>query len=161
MVTGRGLRLVHIVTVALAVALVSGIGFELWTRDGSMLPPPSWLSVLLVVVMAGLIIVVAWPIRVWRAGRSTKRLDPLRAARVLVLAQAAALTGGAVFGWYVGHLAVLLPDLSLMAYRRQLWVLVAILGSCVVLIAAGLVVQHWCRLDQPGDPDNHSREGRG
>ena len=53
-------------------------------------------------------------------GPATTSLDPLRAARTVVLAQAAALTGSAAAGWYAGQLVVVSTDLSLVANRSRI-----------------------------------------
>ena len=76
---------------------------------------PSLLSGVLLVVMGGLVLWLARPVRRYLQGRATTSLDPLRAARTVVLAQAAALTGSAAAGWYLGQLVVVLTDLSLDA----------------------------------------------
>ena len=84
----------------------------------------------------------AWPVRSYLAGRSTRRLDPLRAARVVVLAQAATLTGAAAAGWYAGQLAVVAGDLSLVANQDRLWRLALLVGAGLVLsLPSGLVAQ--------------------
>ena len=79
-------------------------------------------------------------------------LDPLRAARVVVLAQSATLTGAAAVGWYAGQLAVVAGGLSLVVNQDRVWRLAVLVGTAVVLALAGLVAQHWCRVD-PRDDD--------
>ena len=74
----------------------------------------------LLVVMGGLVLWLARPVRRYLQGRATTSLDPLRAARTVVLAQAAALTGSAAAGWYPGQLVVVVTDLSLEANKARL-----------------------------------------
>ena len=70
--------------------------------------------------------------------------------RTLVLAQAAALTGALVTGWYAAQVLVLLPDFDVDS-QRTLGVRAAALAAGGVLLAiAGLVAQGMCRVD--GDP---------
>ena len=101
-----------------------------------------------------------WPARCAATcrGGPTTSLDPLRAARTVVLAQAAALTGSAAAGWYLGQLVVVLTDLSLEANRGRLLPLGALVVAGVALAAAGLVAQRWCRIDPPAEDDDEARD---
>jgi len=153
MVTGHGVRARTAAVVALVVGFVSWLLWHLITGGGDLVPRPSWLAAVLLAGMAAFVVGFAWPVRAYLAGRSTRRLDPLRAARVVVLAQAATLTGAAAAGWYAGQLAVAASGLSLVANADRLWRLAILVGAGVVLCIAGLVGQHWCRVDPPSDGD--------
>jgi Protein of unknown function (DUF3180) len=145
-------REIRVHTLALVAAVTGVIGFAVFallTRDGSLVPRPSLLAGVLLVVMGGLVLWMARPVRRYLAGRATGTLDPLRAARVVVLAQAAALTGAAAAGWYAGQLAVVATDLSLVANQGRLLPLAALVVAAVALSAAGVVAQRWCRIDPP------------
>ena len=156
-------REIRVGTLAL-VAAVTGIVafgvFAMLTRDGSLVPRPSLLAGVLLVVMGGLVLWLARPVRRYLAGRATTSLDPLRAARTVVLAQAAALTGAAAAGWYAGQLAVVATDLSLEANRLRILPLLAHVLAALALAVAGLVAQRWCRID-PHDEDDETREHLG
>lgn len=147
----EGLRPRHLLTVAAAVFLVSAIVWNFYTGSGRLLPGPTWLTLAVVLVLAGLVLWGGWQVRSYQRGALTKEFTVLRAARTLRLAQAASLTGAAVAGWFLGHLAILLPDRDLTPYSRQIVPLLLIIASAVVLTVAGLVAQRWCRL--PEDPD--------
>ena len=108
--------------------------------------------------MGGLVLWLARPVRRYLQGRATTSLDPLRAARTVVLAQAAALTGSAAAGWYAGQLVVVLTDLSLDANRGRLLPLGALVVAGVALAAAGLVAQRWCRIDPPAEDDDDAHD---
>lgn len=151
MVTGHGVRARVAVLIALVVGVASWLLWQLVTGDGSLVPRPSWLAAILLAGMAAFVAGFAWPVRSYLLSRSTRRLDPLRAARVVVLAQAATLTGAAAAGWYAGQLAVVAGGLSLVANEDRLWRLTILVGAGVVLSIAGLVAQHWCRVDPPSE----------
>ena len=148
----EGLRVRHLLTMLAAVTLISGVIWHLYTRTGRMLHAPAWLTALVLVVLAGLVLWAGWQVRAYQRGRVRTAFSPLRAARILGLAQAGALTGAAVSGWYLGHLAILLPDRDLTPYARQIVPLLVVIGAGGLLATAGLVAQRWCRL--PEDPDD-------
>ena len=149
------IRVQTLVLVAAAAGLVSFGVFVMITRSGELVPRPPLLAGVLLVVMAGLVLWLARPVRRYLQGRATIPLDPVQAARTVVLAQAAALTGSAATGWYAGQLAVVLTDLSLVANRSRILPLSLLLVAGVVLATAGLVAQRWCRVD-PRDEDEVS-----
>ncbi|KRE42389.1 hypothetical protein ASG74_08110 [Knoellia sp. Soil729] len=153
MVTGHGVRARVAALVVVVIGVASWLLWMLVTGEGTLVPRPSWLAAGLLAAMAAFVIGFAWPVRSYLAGSSTRRLDPLRAARVVVLAQAATLTGAAAAGWYAGQLAVVASDLSLVANEDRLWRLAILVGASVVLCIAGLLAQRWCRVD-PRDTDD-------
>lgn len=143
------------------VGIVSFGLFEVVARSGELVPRPPLLAAVLLTVMAGLVLWLARPVRQYLRGRATRSLDPLRAARTVVLAQAAAITGAAAAGWYAGQLAVVLTELSLVANRSRVLPLALLVFAGVVLAAAGLLAQRWCRIDPREDDrdtdDEHDR----
>ncbi|MFL6079802.1 MAG: DUF3180 domain-containing protein [Ornithinibacter sp.] len=144
--------------VAAVAGIISFAVFALITRSGTLVPRPSLLSGVLLVVMGGLVLWLARPVRRYLQGRATTTLDPLRAARTVVLAQAAALTGAAAAGWYLGQLVVVVTGLSLEANRSRVLPLAAIVVAAVALATAGLVAQRWCRVDPPEEDDDEARD---
>jgi hypothetical protein len=149
-------RVQTLLLVAAGAGVVSFVVYLLLTRDGSLVPRPPTLAGVLLLVMGGLVLWLARPVRRYLQGRATTSLDPLRAARTVVLAQAAALTGSAAAGWYAGQLAVVAGDLSLVANQSRVVPLLLMLLAGVALAAAGLVAQRWCRVE-PRDEDEDER----
>lgn len=144
---GRGLRLGHLVGVTLVLGGLSWMGWSLYLNSGGLLPPASWISAVLLAVMAALVFAAGLPVRRFLRGQATKPLSPIRAARTLVLAQAAALTGAGVLGFYAAQLALVLPDIDLPSYRSLMWRLLGLCLGAVLLAAAGMATQRMCRID--------------
>ena len=154
----KEIRVQTLVLVAAVTGIASFAVFTVITRSGALVPRPSLLSGVLLVVMGGLVLWLARPVRRYLQGRATTTLDPLRAARTVVLAQAAALTGSAAAGWYAGQTAVVLTGLSLDANQSRLLPLGALIVAGVALAAAGLVAQRWCRIDPRDEDDEDARD---
>ena len=146
---GLGLRWAQLVATALVVGAVSWIGWRIYLNTGALLGPASWVSSVLLLIMAVLVVGAGLPVRRFLRGEATRPLSPIRAARTLVLAQAAALTGAGVLGWYAAQAAHALAELSLPGYRELLWRLLALCGSAAVLAVAGMLTQRMCRVDPP------------
>lgn len=151
---GRGLRWSQLAGIAIVVGLLSWLGWRLYLNAGNLLGPASWVSSVLLVVMAVLVIGAGLPVRRFLRGEARKPLSPIRAARTLVLAQAAALTGAGVFGWYVAQVAHAAAELDLSGYRALLWQLLALCAAALVLTTAGMVTQRMCRVDPPEDRED-------
>ncbi|HYN29271.1 MAG TPA: DUF3180 family protein [Dermatophilaceae bacterium] len=139
--------------VALVVGVASGVLWAVWARSGRLVPEPSLLAAGLLVLIAVLVLALAWPVRRYLHGRARHLLDPVRAARTVALAQAAALTGAAAAGWYGGQLAAVAPDLELLANQGRAWRLLLLTVLSATLCGAGLVAQRWCRVQPPDDPE--------
>ena len=127
--------------------------------SGSLVPRPPCCSGVLLVAMGGLVLWLARPVRRYLHGRATTPLDPLRAARTVVLAQAAALTGSAAAGWYAGQLAVVAERPLARREPGPAAAAGALVVAGVALAAAGLVAQRWCRVDPPDEDDDEPRPG--
>jgi hypothetical protein len=106
-------------------------------------------------------------IRVLRWRNSTKPnstgkktvLDPLLAARTLVLAQACAYAGTVLLGWHVG---IFLDQLRIWSLRSNLgitWLALAMAGGGLVMIIVGLLVERFCRIP-PEDSDTNGADGK-
>lgn len=148
---GLGLRWPQLAATALVVGALSWIGWRIYLNSGALLGPASWVSSVLLFVLGVLVIGAGLPVRRFLRGEATKSLSPIRAARTLVLGQAAALTGAGVLGWYAAQAAHALAELSLPGYRDVLWRLLTLSVAAAFLAAAGMATQRMCRIDPPGD----------
>jgi hypothetical protein len=149
----RGIPVTTLVIAALTAAVLGWLGLRWWVDSGHAMPQLSWVGVAAILVLAGGLLAAGWPVKKLRDGVAEHVVSPLRAARVLVLAQAGALTGAVLFGWYAAGVLVLLPDVDVASIRSDVWMLVAHAGSAAVLSAAGLVVQSWCRIVPPDEDE--------
>lgn len=154
---GQGLRLAHLVGVALVVGTLSWLGWRLYLNAGNLLPPASWVSTVLLALMAVLVFSAGLPVRRFLRGEATKPLSPIRAARTLVLAQAAALTGAGVFGYYAAQVFLVLPERDIPSNLTLLWRLLALCAGALLLSGAGLAAQRMCRIDKGGRDRDRDR----
>lgn len=162
MSTPHGVRVRFLLVVALVAGLVSWVGLTLWGQSGGQVPSASWAAAPILLAVAVGLVLAGRPVRRLVQGTATRPVHPLYAARVLALAQAAALTGAAVLGWYAAQVVRLLPDVDVRSQQQDVLVL-AVLGLGAVLVsAAGLLVQRWCRVDDDRDEREQRtrREGR-
>ena len=125
------------------LALVSG--------GSSALVPPLSLAITLVGV-AAIVVAMAWPIRQAVRGSAKNRIDPVRAARVAVLAKASSVTGALVLGVGLGITLFLLTR-SVLPPAATIWMGVATAVGAALLLAGGLVAEHFCTLP-PDEPDD-------
>ena len=147
-------RLVLIAVVTTAVVLAGLRMAE--SRGVTVLPAPT-ISVLVLLGLAAVVLGMGWNVRQYRAGKRPG-LDPLVAARTVVLATASAYTGSLLAGWYGAHVVLVLGDLEI-AGRRAVAVAGGIaLLAAVVLVVAGLVVERWCEIRADDDDDPGAAE---
>jgi len=150
---GRGVSTRLVLLLGLAVTAIAYPGLRVWAGQGHELPPASWGAVIVLVFMAGGVFFAGLPIRRFLRGQAKKPLNPMRAMRTLVLAQAAALTGALVAGWYLAQVVVLFPNLDIDSVRAVAVRLGALSAAAVLMSIAGLVAQAMCRIDRGDESD--------
>jgi len=119
--------------------------------------PPLTLPITLVAVA---IIVVAFAVPIRRAvrGRSSRRIDPFQATRIVVLAKACGLSGALLTGAGIGILIFIFTRDVLPASNAVLLTALGTAGA-VVLLVAGLVAEYFCTLP-PDDKDDDPEAAR-
>lgn len=134
------------------------VGLE---RRGTYLPHVPWIVDVALVALAAGVFWAGWAVRSYLKGRRPS-LDPLRAARTLVLAKAAALTGSLLAGWYLAQVVAVLGDLAIEA-RRDRAIAAGVAALCAVVLAVvGLVVEKFCQVPPDDtDPANGGRSRAG
>ncbi len=150
-----GIRGTTLVIAALVTTGVAWLGLRTAATGG--LPDQGWIGLVAMLFLAGGLVVAGWQVRRVRDGEALAHVTPLRAARTLVLAQAAALTGAVLVGWYAANVLVLLPDIDVESQQARVWPFVAHVVVAALLSAAGMLVQRWCRVRPRDDEDADRR----
>jgi uncharacterized membrane protein YgcG len=115
-----------------------------------------WTAVAGTAALAVAVVAAGLPVRRWMTGRRDAPLDPLVAARTVVLAKAAAYGGALLAGWYAAQALVIVPDLVGVPRTRFLLATGAA-AAAIAVCAAGFVVQRWCRVPPDDGPDGGSK----
>ncbi len=154
----RPTRTPRLLLVAAAIAVLGWLGLRLWVSNGRELPTLPWTAPAVMLLLAGTVLALGWPVRRWTTGERDRPLDPLRAARTVVLAKASQYSGAILSGWYAAQVLALLPTAD-VAVRRALLVRALLsLLSAVVVWGVGWLVERWCRVDLTDD-DDHAGPG--
>lgn len=142
-------------TLVLIAVVAAGAGWLLVRVLGSRgltLPQVPWPMVAVLLLIAAVVLGMGWSVRQYLRGKHP-RLDPLRAARTVVLAKASCYTGALLTGWYAAQVLDVIGDLAIEAQRdRAASAGLAVVGA-VLLAVTGLVVEWMCRVPPPEDPD--------
>jgi hypothetical protein len=152
----------------LIAAAVVGVaaGFildQLLTASGRPTFTPAVSLPILLVLVGGLAIALAIPIRRATRGRGATIVNPFRALRTAMLAKASSIVG-AVFAGFGAGLAIFLLTRPSEPSVGSLGAVIATAVCGAALVAAGLVAEHLCTIrkddddEQPGDDDNTGLE---
>lgn len=139
-----------------AIGIVAGFLTEmaLTTSGSAVFVPPISLALTLVVVGA---IVVGFSIPIRRAvtGASTRRVDPFQAMRIVSLARASSWSGSLFLGLALGAVTFMITR-TVLPGVASVWLTATMALGSALLITAGLIAEHLCRLpkDEDDDPDS-------
>lgn len=145
-------RISCLVALAALVAVVGWALLAVLAPRGVRPGPVPVLADVVVLVLAAGTLGAGFRVRAYLRGRRPG-LDPVVAARTAVLAQAAALTGALLVGWYGAQVLVTLPDLDIAVFAARARAAGAAVLCALVLAVAGVVVERWCRIDSPNDDE--------
>jgi hypothetical protein len=151
-------RIRTMLAVAGAATVASAVTVDLGTGvlfDRVEVP---WAVTVLLVVLSGAILLVAWPVRQYVKGER-RRVDPLRAATVLALAKSCTLAGAALAGLYLGAALIALTVLHSPLAWTRLWQELAAAGAAAALSVAGRTAEWFCRLPPEDSETNWSKAG--
>ncbi|MFC5382585.1 DUF3180 family protein [Aquipuribacter nitratireducens] len=140
--------------------LLAGVAFAVTTAvlqvrsaGGQAFAAPPLAASAVLAALAAAILVVAWPVRRWTKGERDRHLDPLRAARTVALAKAAALAGAVMSGAWTGFALVAVPLVSVSAQPGRVALTAAVVLASLAVTVAGLVAERWCMLPPEDDDD--------
>lgn len=127
---------------------VAGAGWALLAFAESRskyLPTVPWVVDVVLVVLIGLVGISGWRVRLYLKGRRPG-LSPLVAARTLSFAQAAAVGGVLLGGWYFAQFLVTVADWGFESRRTTAIAALVAAVLALALSATGIIVERWCRL---------------
>jgi hypothetical protein len=139
------------------IAVVVGVLLRVWSGRGNELPALPWTAPAVMGLMALAILVTGWPVRRWTRGDRTRQLNPLRAARTVVLAKAAQYAGAALTGWYAGQALALLPTLDVPSRRALMVRALVSAATSIAVWVAGWAVERFCRVDRSDEDEQPPR----
>lgn len=157
----KPLRLRLLLGITAVTGLLSWGAARLWDSLGTLPGVPVYaplaLAAIAVVLLAAAITLRARLKAVRERQPGAKGVDPLHAARALVLGQASALVSAVVTGIYAGVGVFLLGSLEVPARRDQAYTALYAVIAGAAVIAAALWLQHVCKLPEDHDDPNHPR----
>lgn len=158
-----GLTISSAVLAGAGALLVSVVALSLWRNVGGEFPQLPWLAVIPMLGYAVLVVSAGWKIRQYVRSDKGQPVagfvpTPQQARGTLVAAQAGALGGALLVGFYMGNAAVQLTNLD-VASVRELFVRALVCAAAALMVsAAGFLGQRMCRL--PPEDDDPDRRGR-
>ncbi len=123
------------------------------TSGAPIIVPPITLPITLALI-AVVVVILAWPIRQSTKVTAKRRVNPFMAMRVAVLAKASSLSGSLFLGGGLGIVLYLLTR-SVVPTVTSLWLATGTALGAAVLLAGGLVAEHFCTL--PPDDEQGKR----
>ncbi|GAA5007342.1 DUF3180 domain-containing protein [Kitasatospora paranensis] len=155
----KPIRLRLLLGITVVAGVLSWAGAKLWGSMGSLPGVPAAAPVVLAAI-AVVLLATAISLRsrlkaVRERQPGAKGVDPLHAARAVVLAQASALVSAVVTGIYAGTGVFLLGQLDIAARQSQaITAGLAVLAGAAVM-AAALWLQHICKLPEDHEGPTH------
>ncbi|GAA4974930.1 DUF3180 domain-containing protein [Kineococcus glutinatus] len=150
----------RLVAVAAVAGALTWAGLRTWVVGGGYEPQLPWTMIAALLLIAVVVVGAGWPVRQWVRGDRARRIDALRAARTAVLGKASAYAGALLLGWFGGQVAHYAAHVGIDARRERMWLALAAAVASLLVAAAGLLVERWCRVppergphEEPGPPD--------
>lgn len=153
-------------TLVWAALIAAPIGWSIgrvYEAVAEALPPVPWVLAVLLVFLAVLAIVGERAVRAWIGERRfDAQLDPLRVARMVVLAKAGALFGAAIAGAYLGLAVLSLGWLAVPMGRDRLLLSAFVVLAAVIVAVASVRLERACMVppDDDGDDGSNGSGGR-
>ncbi|HEY4556853.1 MAG TPA: DUF3180 domain-containing protein [Enteractinococcus sp.] len=146
------IRIGWVLLVAVVLTILGWLGAFFAAEAGWPAPALGYTAVITIAAVTVLELILGLRVLKDRERPVADRMNPVAAARTLVLAQAGTYAGAAIGGWHVGILIHRLPASgfgSTVVTESIVQVVTAL-----ILVIVGLIVEQWCRIP-PDDPDNN------
>ena len=151
------IRIGWLLLVAIVSTTLGWLGAFYVAESGWPTPALGYPSVVTLVAVIVLELVLGFRVLKDRERPVADRMNPLAAARTLVLAQAGTYAGATIGGWHVGILVHRLPETGFgSAVVTEAVVQVV---TALVLVVVGFIVEQWCRIP-PEDPEGNGNQNR-
>lgn len=155
----EGVRIRYAVISAGVVLVLAYFGLRWWTSRGNSMPVNSWITVVVLLMIAAAVLVAGWEIRRYLRGVAGPPPSPQRARATLVAGQACALAGSVFTGWYLAQVFIHIGRVQQGGDRGALVTALVSFLSAAAVAVAGFVVQSWCRIPPEDDDAEHSGDG--
>lgn len=142
----KAMRPVVLVLIAVIAAVIGWLATATTNRFSMPTPVLPVSALVTMAVIAGLTLIMGIRVLRWRNGKKKNLLNPILAARTLILAQACAYAGTLLLGWHAGISMDLLRIGSLRGGEGILWNALLMGGGGVVMVVVGLVAERFCRI---------------
>jgi peptidoglycan biosynthesis protein MviN/MurJ (putative lipid II flippase) len=150
-----------LLSVVVLVAGLVGLAVNAFAQRSSLPTPVLPLSALASMgVIAAVTLVLGIRVLRWRNGHRTRMLDPIFAARTLVLGHACAYAGAVLLGWHAGVIADQVPFLASRADNPVVLQALGMMAGGVVMVAIGFVVERFCRIPPEDGDEAEGAAGR-
>ncbi|MGB3859572.1 MAG: DUF3180 family protein [Ornithinimicrobium sp.] len=141
-----------------ASAILSYVGLLVWRSSGRSYPQLPWLTLIPLLLYVVLVLYAAFKVRQYVQGTSARvpstfQPTPQQARGTLVAAQAGALGGAMLVGFYGANALVHLGALDVESVRGLFLRATVCAAASAVVSGAGFLGQWMCRL-----PDDHDRD---
>ncbi len=152
--------------VAVAAGVVTWAIMGVWDSRGSLpgVPRLAPITLLLIAVaLSAIALALRNRLRHQRERLPNARgVDPLTAARALMLAKACSLVGSLVIGFYAGYAVYLMRYLSIETYQRLAIQCALAVGAGLLVVCAALFLEAVLRVPRPpgdNEDDKHDKVG--
>jgi peptidoglycan/LPS O-acetylase OafA/YrhL len=152
----RPTRTRTLLLLAVGVTVITWVALRWWASSGNELPMLPWSTPGVMGLLAVAVLVAGWPVRRWTRGQRSEPLDPLRAARTVVLAKAAQYAGALLTGWYAGQVLVIAPNVDVEPRRDLLLRGLVSVAAALLVWVAGWLVERFCRVDRRDDDEDRA-----
>lgn len=107
----------------------------------------------LLLLIAALLLIFGFRLRRALTGKTSRRIEPLAAVRLLAAARAGQCLGAILSGFAAGLFLAVFAHLSFLTFERWIPNLLTFFAAIFLLICA-IIVENFCKLP-PEDPENH------